>query len=150
MEVREYFSEADSAHWLEEIGKSDWEAGGLLYRLLRDGQYKDFCGATARVFLLTDGQRLASFCTLAELDDVRDADFGPWIGFVYTFPAYRGHRYAGELIRYAEDTARAEGAAYAYISTGWTGLYEKYGYAFFRMMKEMNGEDSRVYRKALR
>lgn len=32
-----------------------------------------------------------------------------------------------------------------YISTGATGLYEKYGYSFCQMMKDMHGEDSRVY-----
>ena len=37
-----------------------------------------------------------------------------------------------------------------YISTGETGLYEKYGYSFWKMMKDMNGEDSRVYRKEIR
>jgi len=39
---------------------------------------------------------------------------------------------------------------YIYISTGETGLYEKYGYSFWKMMKDVNGEDSRVYRKEIR
>lgn len=147
MQIREYFSASDSAHWLDEIRRSDWEAGQFLYKLLRDGRFRELCGKTARVYLLTDGDRLASFCTLAELDDVRDTDLTPWIGFVYTFPAYRGHRYAGDLIRHVENTARSEGAAQTYISTGWTGLYEKYGYEFLCLMKDMNGKDSRVYRK---
>ena len=33
-----------------------------------------------------------------------------------------------------------------YISTGETGLYEKYGYQFWKIMKDVHGEDSRVYR----
>ena len=41
------------------------------------------------------------------------------------------------------------GKEYIYISTNHTGLYEKYGYEFFQMDKDMDGEDSRVYRKAL-
>lgn len=38
---------------------------------------------------------------------------------------------------------------YIYISTNHIGLYEKYGYEFFQMMKDVGGEDSRVYRKAM-
>ena len=33
-----------------------------------------------------------------------------------------------------------------YISTGETGLYEKYGYQFWKIMKDAYGEDSRVYK----
>ena len=53
----------------------------------------------------------------------------------------------GELLDYAEVLARGEGNRYIYISTGETGLYEKYGYSFWKTMKDVNGEDSRVYRK---
>ena len=33
------------------------------------------------------------------------------------------------------------------ISTGHTGLYEKYGYEFFKTEKDVSGEDSRIYCK---
>lgn len=145
MEIKEYFTAPDRAHWLEEIKKSGWEAGDLLYTLLRDGRFRQFCGQTARVYLLTDGEALVSFCTLAELDDVRQTDLGPWIGFVFTFPAYRGHRYVGQLLEHAFDTAVSEGARRVYISTGHTGLYEKYGYTFHCLLPDMNGEMSRIY-----
>lgn len=145
MEIKEYFSATDRERWLEKIKKSDWGAGQFLCQLLRDGRFRQLCGQTARVYLLTDGEELVSFCTLAELDDVRDTDLGPWIGFVYTFPAYRGHRYAGRLLEHAFATAVSEGAGRVYISTGHTGLYEKYGYTFHRTLPDMNGEPSRVY-----
>lgn len=38
---------------------------------------------------------------------------------------------------------------YIYISTNHIGLYEKYGYEFYKMEKDIEGKDSRVYRKAL-
>ena len=150
MEIREFFSSSDKDYWLEQIGKSEWAAGKLLYELLGQNKFKELCGETAKVYLLTDGDELVSFCTLAEKDDVRDTDLGPWIGFVFTFPQYRGHRYAGILLEHAFETAKADGAEQVYISTGWTGLYEKYGYTFFQLMKDMHGEDSRVYRKETR
>ncbi len=146
MEVKEYYIIEDKEYWLNQIKKSDWGAGQYLYELLSKNELKKLCGETTKVFLLTDNLQLVSFCTLAEVDDVRDTELGPWIGFVYTFPQYRGHRYMGILLEYAYVTAKSDGARQLYISTGETGLYEKYGYSFYQMMKDMNGEDSRIYR----
>lgn len=151
MKIIEYFTSEDPAHWLDEIGKSDWEAGQYLYTLLRDGRLKEVVGRTALVPLLIDEERnrLVSFCTFAPLDDIQPTDLSPWIGFVYTFPEYRGCRYAGRLLDYGESLATIMGKEAVYISTGHTGLYEKYGYTFLEMQEDVNGEPSRVYRKAL-
>ncbi len=52
----------------------------------------------------------------------------------------------GILLEFAYISAKSDGARHLYISTGDTGLYEKYGYSFYQMMKDMHGEDSRIYR----
>ena len=147
MEIKELFCTENKEYWIEQIGKSDWGAGQFLYQLLTENRLKKLCGETTRVFMLTDDEKLAAFCALEELDDVRDTELGPWIGFVYTFPQYRGNRHMGILLDAAYDAAKKDGAKQIYISTGETGLYEKYGYSFYQMMKDMNGEDSRVYRR---
>ena len=149
MKIIEYFTCDNKAHWLEEIGRCDWGAGKFLHELLESNSLKKMVGETALVPMLVDGDKLVSFCTLAPLDDVQPTDMTPWIGFVYTFPEYRGHHYAGQLFHYAESIATIMGKEYIYISTGHTGLYEKYGYEFFKMDKDIGGEDTRVYRKAL-
>lgn len=151
MKVIEYFTSENQAYWLEEIRKSDWGAGQFLYSLLRDGKLKDTVGQTALVPMLIDEEtnKLVSYCTFAPLDDIQPTELSPWIGFVYTFPEYRGHRYAGQVIRFAESLATVMEKEYIYISTGHTGLYEKYGYEFFQFCKDIEGETSRVYRKAL-
>ena len=95
--------------------------------------------------MLTEGENLISFCTLAEKDDIQPTELTPWIGWVYTFPNYRGNRYMGKLLRYAESLAEDSGMKNIYISTNHNGLYEKYGYTFFKTMKDIHGEDSRVY-----
>ena len=100
--------------------------------------------------MLTEGDELISFCTLAEKDDIQPTELTPWIGFVYTFPQHRGHRYSGGLLSHAEEKARVQGADRVHISTNHNGLYEKFGYEFFCMMKDIDGEDSRVYIKELR
>ena len=149
MKVIEYFTTNRKEHWLKEIEKSDWGAGQFLYQLLSEGKLKQMVGETALVPMLVDGDRLVAFCTFAPKDDIQPTDLFPWIGFVYTFPAYRGHRYAGMLLDYAESIATIMEREYIYISTNHIGLYEKYGYEFYKMEKDIEGEDSRVYRKAL-
>ena len=114
--------------------------------MLRDQKLKELCGESTRVLLLIDGDKLLSFCTYAEQDDVREPSLTPWVGFVYTFPEYRGKRRAGKLLEYAYRLAKKDGHKHIYISTGETGLYEKYGYQFWKIMKDVHGEDSRVYK----
>ncbi|MGN0623560.1 MAG: GNAT family N-acetyltransferase [Oscillospiraceae bacterium] len=149
MKIIEYFTTENKEYWLNEIGKSDWGAGQYLYQLLRENSLKEIVGETALVPMLVDEDKLIAFCTFAPLDDIQPTNLSPWIGFAYTFPQYRGHRYLGLLLDYAESIATIMGKEYIYISTNHKGLYEKYGYEFFQMDKDMNGEDSRVYRKTL-
>lgn len=149
MKIIEYFTSDRKEHWLDEIGKCSWGAGQYLHQLLKENRLKEMVGAQALVPLLVEGDKLVSFCTLAPLDDIQPTELSPWIGFVYTDPAYRGHRYAGRLLDYAESIAAIMGKEAVYISTGHTGLYEKYGYEFYRICKDIGGEDSRVYRKVL-
>ncbi len=120
-------------------------AGQFLYDLLINQKLKQYVGENTKVLLLVDGENLISFCTLAEKDDIQPTELTPWIGWVYTFPDYRGNHYVGKLLSCAETLAKEEGEKNIYISTNHDGLYEKYGYEFYRVMKDMNGEDSRVY-----
>ena len=149
MKILEYFSTDHQEYWLEKIHESDWGAGQYLYELLKEQTLKQLVGETARVLMLVDGENLISFCTLGEKDDIQPTDLTPWIGFVYTFPQYRGRRHWGELLRHAEMLAKADGRQNIYISTNHVGLYEKYGFVFWKTMKDVQGEDSRVYVKHL-
>lgn len=149
MEIIEYFTSDQKEHWLNELGKCTWGAGEYLYQLLKENRLKEMVGEQALVPMLVEKDALVSFCTFAPLDDIQPTDLSPWIGFVYTFPEYRGHRYAGMLLDYAECIAAVMGREAIYISTGHTGLYEKYGYEFYQMCKDIEGGDSRVYRKLL-
>ena len=149
MEIIEYFSSENKEHWLSEIGKSDWGAGNFLKELLETGKLKETVGENAEVLLLSEGEELVSFCTFADFDDIQPTELTPWIGFVFTFPKFRGNRHAGKLLAYAEKLAKKKGFEKIHISTNHVGLYEKYGYEFFQIMKDIDGEDSRVYTKQL-
>lgn len=147
MQIIDYFNCSNPEYWLCQIEKSDWSAGQYLYRLLSENNFKNAVGENSKVLMLTDGNELISFCTYAEKDDIQPTALTPWIGFVYTFPQYRGHRYVRKLFREIENLAKSENVHDIYISTNHMGLYEKYGCEFYQIMNDMNGEPSRVYRK---
>ena len=145
MKIIEYFSTDNQEYWLSKIKESDWGAGQYLYELLKNHKLNQLVGENTKVLMLTDRENLVSFCTFAEKDDIQPTDLTPWVGWAYTFPKYRGNRYIGKLVSYIEIVAEEEGVKNIYISTNHTGLYEKYGYEFYEIMKDINGEDSRVY-----
>lgn len=149
MEFLEYFSSKNKEHWLSKIEGCDWDAGKYLAYLLKTNGLFDLVGEGSRVLMLTDGDELVSFCTLAKYDDVQPTELTPWSGWIYTFPAYRGRRLAGKLLEYAENLARKDGAVALHISTNHDGLYEKYGYEFLKYEKDVEGEDTKVYIKRL-
>ena len=150
MQVSNFFEIDNKEHWINEIERSDWRAGAFLGRLLRNDEFFDAVGKDSRVLLLTEGDELISYCTFAEKDDIQPTDLTPWVGFVYTFPKHRGHRYAGLLFDEVERLAKERPAAEVYLSTNHIGLYEKYGWEFFDMMDDMDGEPSRVYVKKIK
>lgn len=147
MKVINYFDCPKKEYWLEEIGKSDWEAGKFLYQLLKEGKLQEFVGDNVKVLMLVDGDELISYCTYAEKDDIQPTDLKPWIGWVYTFPQRRGQRFVGKLFDEIAKIAKSENISQAYISTNHVGLYEKYGCEFYQMMADIGGEMSRVYIK---
>ena len=149
MKTISYFKSENKEHWAEEILKSDWRAGAFLNRLLTEGSFFDAVGENSDVLLLTEGDELISYCTFAEKDDIQPTELTPWVGFVYTFPEHRGHRYAGLLFDEVERLAREKGVDKVYLSTNHEGLYEKYGWEFWGMMDDMDGEPSRVYIKKI-
>ena len=149
MQVSNFFENDNKEHWINEIERSDWRAGPFLGRLLREDGFFDAVGKDSRVLLLTEGNELISYCTFAEKDDIQPTDLTPWVGFVYTFPEHRGHRYAGLLFDEVERLAKERQIAEVYLSTNHIGLYEKYGWEFFDMMDDMDGEPSRVYVKRI-
>lgn len=147
MKIIDYYTTQNKEYWLEQIAKSDWGAGQYLASLIVEENLKRFCGQSTQVLLLVEGKRLLAFCTFAERDDIPNTELTPWVGFVYTFPQYRGRGYMGVLLERAEQLAAVEGSSALYISTNHVGLYEKYGYGFFCELPDVAGEMSRIYKK---
>ena len=147
MNIINLFDCENKAHRLAEIGKSDWRAGAFLKRIIEDGTFFDKVGEGSRVLLLTDGDELISYCTFSKFDDVQPTELTPWVGFVYTFPKHRGHRYAGLLLKEAERLAREQNVPEIYLSTNHVGLYEKYGFEYRTQLIDIDGNPTGVYSK---
>ena len=149
MQVLDFEKTPNQEYWLEEIGKSDWRAAPYLVSLIRENKFKADYGDSSKLLLLVEGDQLISFCTYAEQDEIRDTDLTPWVGFVYTFPAFRGQKRIGKLLEHAYSLAKADGFKAIYISTEEIGLYEKYGFSFREIMTTQFGEETRVYLKEI-
>ena len=132
MKIIEYYRCGDQGSYLSQIKQSDWGAGQYLYELLRDGSLNALCGESTRVLMLTEGGKLMAFCSLADKDDIQPTELSPWIGFVYTFPKYRGKRLAGYLLSYAEEVARSEDREFVYISLTMWGCMKNTAMSFLR------------------
>ena len=108
MQVIDFYCCGQQEYWLEQIKKSDWSAGSYLYELLSKHKFHDTLGKSSKVLMLVNEDQLLSFCTYAEIDDIQPTLLTPWIGFVYTFPQYRGHRYVGKLFQEIEKNSEYE------------------------------------------
>ena len=150
MEIISFYKNDNQQHWLDEISKCDWRAGQYLHEILSNGTFYDLVGEGSELLLLTDDDILISFCTYAKRDEIDSEDLSPWIGFVYTFAKYRGHRYTGLLFDRIEHLANEQNIPAVYISTGHIGLYEKYGFEYLTDMESIYGEMARVYVKLIK
>lgn len=150
LEILEFYETDEKTYWINEIGKSDWQAGKYLSKLLKENKLRELCGPTTKVFLLVTDKNLISFCTLAEQDEIDKPEMTPWIGFVYTFPNYRGNHYMGHLIENACQLAKQAGNKEIFVSTDANGLYENYGFTYTnKNMKTIYDNIARIYNRKL-
>ena len=149
MNIINYFENEHQAILTEKISHCDWSAARFLVELLQKGTFHKTLGGWGELYLLMDDENLVSFVTFTGQDAVRDESLCPWIGFVYTVPAYRGHRYAGQLLAHAELQAATRGYSKIYIATDHVGLYEKYGYSYQENRIDCWGDEQRVLYKNL-
>ncbi len=150
MRILQFYQCVNPEYWIKKIAESDWNAGKYLAELLETDKLKQLCGEFSDVLMLTDDYKLISFCTLAEKDEIPDTEMKPWIGFVYTFPQYRGKRYIGKLINHACHIAAEHNYNALYISTDQKGLYENFGFTFTGIEKmSIYGHLSLIYKREI-
>lgn len=148
MEIFDYFS-TEQRSWIDKIRVCDWGAAKFLAELLEQNRFHKALG-NGSLFIMADGDKLVSFCTLTSRDCIQDDDLFPWIGFVFTSPEYRGKRYSSEIIESACKRALRQGFDKVYLATDHIGLYEKYGFEYMESRVDIYGEESRIYCKKLK
>ncbi len=148
MEIFDYFS-TEQRSWINKIRVCDWGAAKFLAELLEQNRFHEVLG-NGSLFIMADGDKLVSFCTLTSRDCIKDDDLFPWIGFVFTSPEYRGKRYSGEVICAARKRALRQGFDKVYLATDHIGLYEKYDFEYMESRVDIYGEESRIYCKKLK
>ena len=148
MHIENFYESQDQQALIEKIDQGDWRAAKFLAKLLREGTFQQATGG-GTVYLLMDEERIVSFVTLTRQDCIADEKMYPWLGFFYTFPAYRGHRYGGQLLGYAAEEVKKRGCKQVYLATDHVGLYEKYGFFYLESRTDIYGEESRIYVKNL-
>lgn len=148
MRIENFYESSDREGLIGKIEQGDWRAAKFLAKLLREETFQQAVGG-GTVYLLMDGENIVSFVTLTRQDCIADAALSPWLGFFYTFPDYRGHRYGGQLLAYAAGEAKKRGCKQVYLATDHVGLYEKYGFSYLENRVDIYGEDSWVYVKML-
>ena len=147
MRIVEYFeSDASTRQMLLlELRRCDWSAGRFLVRLLEENTYAKTLGGEGKLFFLLDGNSVVSFLTLTTQDCIDAPGMTPWIGFVFTFPEYRGRHHIGTLLDHARKCAAQKGSPFVFLATDHVGLYEKYGFSYWGSRRDVHGEMSRVY-----
>lgn len=149
MEIIHYFASCRQEELQACIAAADWSAARFLVSLLKEDRFFTMLGGEGELLILMDGKDLVSFCTVTRQDSIRDESLYPWIGFVYTAPEHRGHRYAGILLRHGEEMAARQGHRRIYIATDHVGLYEKYGYTYLENRIDYWGKDQQILYKDL-
>jgi GNAT superfamily N-acetyltransferase len=146
LKIKEYFGYKNKDMILNQISFCEWDAGKFLYQLLVENKLKELCGSSTKLYVLMHDKKIVSFATYAEKDDIDTDLYSPWIGFVYTYPEFRGNRAFGKLLKRIISVAKKENKTSLYVSTNETGLYEKYGFTYFKEMNDINNCPSKVYK----
>lgn len=144
MKTLNYFELTNKHKWIDKIRTCDWKAAKFLADLLEQNRFHEMLG-NGSLFIMADGESIVSFCTLTQRDCIKDDSLFPWIGFVFTVPEYRGHRYSGELIEFVCKEANKQGYNKVYIATDHIGLYEKYGFTYMESRTDIYNVDSSIY-----
>lgn len=150
MDIIEYFEDYPrQRQWMNRIEACDWNAAKYLADLLRGNRFEETLGEDGKLYIMIDETQIVSFVTLTRQDCIADDDLYPWLGFLFTVPQYRGHRYSQKIIEHACQTAEIRGNETIYLATNHIGLYEKYGFIYKENRLDIQGENSRIYYKPL-
>lgn len=122
-----------------------WRAGKSLADAMDNGLFTEW----ERVIAAVDNQKLCGYCTVAKTDCIPDADYTPYIGYLFVGEEYRGNRLSQKLIQYAMDYLKSVGFDRVYIVSDHENLYEKYGFEIIDRKMAPWGSMEKIYMQSL-
>ena len=123
-----------------------WRAGAAHAKRMRENDFAE----NERVLVVLENDDIAGFCTFANKDELpEEYDFSPFIGFMFVYEKYRGHRLSGKLIDAACEEAKSQGYSKMYILSGEIGLYEKYGFVKQGDLKTIYDTEDQLFMKEI-
>lgn len=102
-------------------------------------------GAVPSWYVMTDGDNIIAGLGVIENDFHKRPDLAPNICAVYVEEAYRGRKFSERLLDRALNYLHDSGIESVYLITGHNGLYEKFGWSFYGMVEENDGNMIRMY-----
>ena len=118
-----------------------WRAGKELANAMYHNEFSDW----ERVIVAVDDEKISAYCTVSKTDCIPDADYTPYIGFVFVGEEYRGKRLSQQLIGHAIDYIKNIGYHRAYIVSDHENLYEKYGFHIIDRKIAPWGSEEKIY-----
>lgn len=145
MRIVNYFEYENKENIIAQLEKGAhyWRAIPFLLAILKDNAFNKLFG-NGGLYLLLEDEELVAFSTFCDRDETAFPEIGPWIGFVFTFPKWRGKRFSEKLIDYYCNTLAPELYPQfdkVFLSSDEKGLYEKYGFRYVGQMKGTWGDD---------
>ena len=126
--------------------RCSWKAGPYLAKKMRDNAFAE----VERVIAVTEKNEVIGYCTFALKDELpEDAEYTPFVGFVFVDESSRGKRVSEKMIVAASGYARSIGYKTLYILSGEQGLYEKYGFVKIGDFETIHGWTDQLFYKDL-
>lgn len=110
---------------IEYANKCTWEAWPILAQKMLQNNFSE----REKVFVVTEGEKIAWYCTFTKEDWIPNCDYTPFIWFIFVDEKYRWKRCSEKIINAVEGYARTLNFKELYIVSDHKWLYEKYWFA---------------------
>lgn len=121
------------------------DAKDHIAQMIRDWTFADW----ETMFVYLDAGRIVGMASVMKYDYYPLPEIYPWISCIFVTEDHRGKRISGELISYANEYLKGVGFKRSYIPTEFAGLYENFGYTYFKDIINYGGGTDRLYYKDL-
>ena len=126
------------------VERCSWiEAKEHIAKMIRAWDFSDW---EAMFVAILDG-KIVGMASVMKTDYYPLPDIYPWVSCIFVSEEYRGQKISGDLIAYANQYLKENGFSRSYIPTGFTGLYEQYGYTYLRDIVNYGGGTDHLYVK---